>query len=119
MTFDVVTSATATSYRELRERKVELVVGRITEWVGEGDVVAESLFDYAMVVVAASRNPWTRRRRIALAELVNEPWTLPPPDSYIGALAAQAFRARGLKLPRSAVTTAPLTCANGSRPVVF
>ena len=58
-----------------------------------------------MVVVAAPRNPWTRRRRIELAELVNEPWTLPPPDSYIGALAAQAFRAQGLKLPRSAVTT--------------
>src|SRR6266852_671830 len=66
MTFDVVTSPTATSYRELRERRVEL------------------------------------------AELVNEPWTLPPPDSYIGALAAQAFRAQELKLPRSAVTTASL-----------
>jgi DNA-binding transcriptional LysR family regulator len=108
MTFDVVTSSTATSYRELRERKVELAMGRINDLVGEEDVVAESLFDYAMVVFAAPRNPWTRRRRIELAELMNEPWTLSPPDSYIGALAAQAFRAQGLKLPRSAVTTASL-----------
>src|SRR5712671_5247117 len=108
MAFDVVTSPIATTYRELRERKVDLVMGRITDLVGEEDVVAESLFDYATVVVAAPQNPWTRRRRIELAELVNEPWTLPPSDSYIGALAAQAFRAQGLKLPRSAVTTLSL-----------
>jgi len=105
MAFDVVTSPIATTYRELRERKVELVVARITDSAAEEDVVAESLFDYATVVVAAPQNPWTRRRRIELAELVNEPWTLPPSDSYIGALAAQAFRAQGRKLPRSAVTT--------------
>jgi DNA-binding transcriptional LysR family regulator len=100
---NVVTSSTATSYRELRERKVELAMGRINDLVGEENVVAESLFDCAMVVFAARRNPWTRRRRIGRAELMNEPGRC-----RHGALSAQAFRAQGLKLPRSAVTTASL-----------
>ena len=45
-----------------------------------------------LVVAAGLRNPWTRRRRIELAELVSEPWTLSPPDTVPGALAVAAFR---------------------------
>jgi DNA-binding transcriptional LysR family regulator len=68
-------------------------------------MVVESLFDDALVVVAATHNPWARRRRIELAELVNEPWTMPPFDSYAGAFFVDAFRASGLKPPRATVTT--------------
>jgi hypothetical protein len=39
------------------------------------EFVVETLFDDSLVVAAGSENPWTRRRRIDLAELVNEPWT--------------------------------------------
>lgn len=42
---------------------------------------------------------WARRRKVDLAELVNEPWSLPPLDSLIGTLVADAFRARGMKFP--------------------
>jgi DNA-binding transcriptional LysR family regulator len=55
--------------------------------------------------VAGTENPWTRRRHIDLAELVNEPWTLPPRDSGIGTFAIHAFRTRGLKPPRTTVVT--------------
>ena len=56
-------------------------------------------------MVTAAKNRWTRRRRIELAELVDEPWTLPPRDTGLGAFAADAFRARGLSPPQAAVTT--------------
>ena len=46
-----------------------------------------------------------RRRRIELAELVNESWVLPPPESVIGSLAMEAFRASGLDYPRTTVVT--------------
>src|ERR1700722_6182187 len=42
-----------------------------------------------------------------LAELVNEPWVLPPPNSVIGSVAIEAFRANGLDHPRTAVITIP------------
>ena len=47
----------------------------------------------------------TRRRRIELEELVNEPWTLPAPGSSLGIIVEAAFRARGLPPPAATVVT--------------
>jgi DNA-binding transcriptional LysR family regulator len=65
----------------------------------------EHLFDDSYVVVAGSRSPWSRRRKVALADLVSEPWTLPPLDSMVGSYLAEAFRASGLELPRVTLIT--------------
>ena len=105
MVFDVVTGPVLQIYRDLAERRVELVITRIVDVVNRDDLVVESLFDDDIVAVAATQNPWTRRRRIDLAELVNEPWTLPSHDTGIGAFAMNAFRARGLKPPSVTVVT--------------
>src|SRR5262249_55041987 len=112
MAFDVVTGPVLTVCRELTERRVELVITRIVEFAGQDNMVVENLFDDDFVTVAATQNPWSRRRRIELAELANEPWTLPPPDTGIGAFAMDAFRARGLKPPRAAVVTNSLHMRN-------
>jgi len=112
MVFDVVTGSVPTLCRDLAERRVDLVIGRITESVVEEHMVVENLFDDAFVVVAAKQNLWTRRRRIELAELVDERWTLPSPDSVIGAFAMGAFRAQGLKPPRTTVITLSMHMRN-------
>jgi DNA-binding transcriptional LysR family regulator len=103
--FDVVTGSVPVLCRELAERKVELVITRVSEPLIEADMSVEKLFDDEYVVVAAAENPWARRRRIELAELLDEPWTLAPPDSAVGAFAVSAFRACGLKPPRTTVVT--------------
>jgi DNA-binding transcriptional LysR family regulator len=105
MIFDVVTAPVLTLYRDLTERKIELVITRLVEFADRDDMTVEHLFDDDIVTVAAEQNPWTRRRRIELAELVNEPWTLPPRDTGIGAFVVEAFRARGLKPPQATVVT--------------
>jgi DNA-binding transcriptional LysR family regulator len=46
-----------------------------------------------------------RRRKIELAELVDEPWCLPTKDTLAASAIARAFRERGLALPRNFVTT--------------
>src|SRR5689334_16997933 len=56
----------------------------------------EFLFDDAFVVVAGVQHPWARRRKIALADLVNVSWVLPPPESVIGSAAKEALRASRL-----------------------
>ena len=48
-----------------------------------------------------------RRRRIELAELVNEPWVLPPPGSVVTVAAMEAFRACKLDCPRGTVVADP------------
>ncbi len=112
MVFDVVTGSVPALCRDLTERRVELVILRIAESLVEANMVVEKLFDDAFVVVAARHNPWTRRRRIDLAELVDERWTLPPPDSGIGAFAMDAFRAQGLTPPRTTVITLSMHMRN-------
>jgi DNA-binding transcriptional LysR family regulator len=64
---------------------------------------AEVLYAAPRFVIAAKKNPWSRRRRVRLADLMNEPWALPSPESPQGALDAETFRAAGLERPAAAV----------------
>ncbi len=94
-------------YRKLSDRNLDLL---ITWKVGPIDerLEFEFLFDDSPILVAAgARSPWARRRRIQLAELVNESWVLPPPDSLIGPLVMEAFRDSGLPYPRATVFVGP------------
>jgi len=96
----------AEQYDALRERNVDLIFGRIPSVV-ESDIKAEHWFQNRLYVRAGLKNRWanSRRRKINLAELVNEPWALPPRDTLIGSLAAEAFRASGVEFPRRGVAT--------------
>jgi DNA-binding transcriptional LysR family regulator len=103
--FDVVVGPVLTLYHDLTERKIELVITRLVEFADRKNMTVETLFDDDIVAVAAAKNPWARRRRIDLAELVGEPWTLPPSNTGIGAFAESAFRARNLVPPQATVVT--------------
>jgi DNA-binding transcriptional LysR family regulator len=103
LVFYVRTGAISTLYRALAERNVELVITGATGALAEEQTHVGSLFDDNVVVAAGAQSRWTRRRRIKLEELVNEPWTLPPDDSAMGAIVLEAFRARGLAPPAATV----------------
>jgi DNA-binding transcriptional LysR family regulator len=101
----ILTAQPATlEFRELRERKVDLLLGRISMPLMDDDVDVEVLFEDHLFVVAGARNRWTRRQKIELAELMNERWILLPPNNILSSLIAQAFQARGLAAPRENVT---------------
>jgi DNA-binding transcriptional LysR family regulator len=85
-------------HRELRERKVDLIVGRLLQ-SREDDIDTEVLFNERLNVVAGLENPWSRRRKVDLSELANECWAIPPADTPAGALVADLFHARGLQFP--------------------
>ena len=101
LTFDVVQAHTAAQQlRELRERNVDLILGRIVVPMTEEDLAIEVLFEDPFVVVAGRQNQWLRRRNIELADLIDEAWVLPRYQLMIGSLMVEIFRARGLKEPR-------------------
>jgi len=54
-------------------------------------------------VVAGATSPWAKRRKLSLAELVDERWTLPPGDSVAGGLASEAFAAENLPEPAATI----------------
>jgi DNA-binding transcriptional LysR family regulator len=82
----------------LRERKLDLVVGRMATPKVE-DVATETLFEDRMHVVAGLDNPWSRRRSIELAELRGEPWAMPEADSLAWVLMNEGFRSAGVAPP--------------------
>jgi DNA-binding transcriptional LysR family regulator len=104
MTFHVVTTRSERLHRELSERNVDLLVGQRIGPLADEQLGFEKLYDDPFVVVASAQNPWARRRSIKLAELMNELWALPPPESALASVIMEAFRASGLNYPRATVS---------------
>jgi DNA-binding transcriptional LysR family regulator len=92
-------------YGPLRERKVELLIGRLPEPFMEDDLIFEPLIQEPFVAVAGANCQWARRRRIELGDLMEETWVLPPHDSTPGSIISGIFAAIGLKPPRPAIAT--------------
>ena len=105
MAFRLLTGYVATLHRELSERNVDLLIVRRFGPITDDRLNFELLFDDLFVVAAGAQNPYTRRRRLELAELVEESWVLPPPGTVIGSVVMEAFRTSGLDYPRTTVVT--------------
>lgn len=83
----------------LRQRLCELVMLRPWEPVTDPDIHSEPLFHERIAVVAGTHSPWARRRKLRLAELVDEPWILSHVEARTGSPVLQALEADGLPLP--------------------
>ena len=110
--FHVLAGETAMVYRALADRQVDMVIARIFAPIADDNVQAEILYDEPQVVAAGAQNGWTRKRKVELADLMHEPWTLPPPDSLSGSIVKEAFAAFGLPLPRTVVITSAVPVRN-------
>jgi DNA-binding transcriptional LysR family regulator len=105
LTFEVVQADSATlKERELRGRRIELAIMRTATTDRDEDLAETILYSDRLRVVAGIGSPWANRRKIALADLVNERWCLPPPDHPVAALVTDAFRRCGLAPPRTSTT---------------
>jgi len=91
----------------LRERSLDVVVARlVTPAASEhDDLNIEILFNDHSVIAAGTQGRWASQHQIDLAELANEPWVLPPPTSWNSMVVADAFRARGLDMPKACTIT--------------
>ncbi len=92
---------------ELRARNLDLFISRLVRPLAKDvdDLNVETLFDDEMVLAAGAQTRWATRAKIDLAELVNEPWILNPPSSWNYITVAEAFRARGLPMPKICLMT--------------
>jgi DNA-binding transcriptional LysR family regulator len=96
--FHVTESSTPNLCSLLRERKLDLVIGRTSIAFGE-DLTSETLFKDHMLVVCGADSRWSRRRKIELAALVDEPWVMPEPDNLIWPSIEGGFRVSGMQMP--------------------
>ena len=110
--FHVVTGDLSTLLLEVAGRNIEFAISRLNEGVALDGMTIEILFHDPYVVVGGAQNPWTRRRKVELAQLIHEAWVLPPYDTVQGGQNAAAFRASGVEPPRATVTTLSLNLRN-------
>jgi DNA-binding transcriptional LysR family regulator len=93
----------------LRDRNYDLTLARLATPLSHAaigdDLDMEVLFNDSLVVVAGMQTRWASRRKIDLAELIDEPWMLPPPTSMSHSGMVEALRARGLDMPKIAMVT--------------
>lgn len=92
-------------YRDLRERHIDLLIGRIPDPFDESDLESRIAYDDQVVVMAGRQSRWARSRKLELSDLIEERWVLPPDESMPGSLAAELFRAVGVEPPRASITT--------------
>jgi DNA-binding transcriptional LysR family regulator len=89
----------------LRERTIDVVIVPKMSSSENERLDSEFLFDDQLLVVAGLQNRWVRRRRIELAELIDEQWTLPVGDDHVSSLIENGFHSRGLALPKRIVVS--------------
>jgi DNA-binding transcriptional LysR family regulator len=92
-------------FQELRRRSIDLLIGRIPQDLPADDLVLDTLFEEPFVAVAGGSNKLARKRHVMLADLIHEPWIMPPYDSVPGSLFLRIFRAANLKPPQPTITT--------------
>lgn len=95
----------ALELKELHERTVDLLLGRLFKPLTDEAFDVLRLCEDEYSVVAGTQSPWARRRKIELAELIDERWILSPPDNVPAWFYASAFQMAGLSTPRETVTT--------------
>jgi DNA-binding transcriptional LysR family regulator len=107
-------------FGQLRDRRVDFLLGRIAKPFTDDDLEAEVLYQDRLFIVSGRNSRWARRRKFKLAELVDEPWVLTP--SMHSTLLAEAFQASGFghsKGQRESLFHAPEHQLDRHRPLHF
>jgi len=105
MRFELTVGPTDVLLRQLRQRDVEIVISRLASMAGNDDLSVETLFHDELVVICSRQSKWARRRKVSLADLVDEAWVFPPPAGFLTGIMRGEFEAQGLAFPRPTVTT--------------
>jgi DNA-binding transcriptional LysR family regulator len=89
-------------FQLLRYGAVDFLLGGIQKSLIEHDLHAEVLYEDRPFIVAGANHRWASRRRVELAEIVDEPWLLAPESIFRSSIAA-AFESKGLPVPKLGV----------------
>ena len=89
----------------LKERKLDLIIGRSALANLDDDLHSETLFEESFTVVTGEKNPWARRRKVALANLMDEGWLYGEPGNATQARISETILAKTGRLPRVAMYT--------------
>ena len=82
---------------------LDMVLGRLPTEGHSRALVYEEFYAEPICVVVRRGHPLTRKRRLALRDLANEPWLLPLPETALHRQIERAFIDAGTTLPKNVI----------------
>jgi DNA-binding transcriptional LysR family regulator len=101
----VESNTAAMDFFDLRDRRVDVMVGRGSGDDTPDDIQQTRLLEEALLLVAGRHNAWAHAPTLRFADLADKPWVLAPVGSAVYELVAAAHRAEGVSMNVPAVTT--------------
>jgi DNA-binding transcriptional LysR family regulator len=95
----------AHGFDRLRDRGLDLIVAGSTPLPSDDDLNVELLYEETFCIVTAAHSPWARRRKVALADLMNESWIFGESGNTVQRRISDVFRAKVGALPPISVFT--------------
>jgi DNA-binding transcriptional LysR family regulator len=100
LNFSVVEGNTESLFRALRDRDLDIVLGRLPgQGSREDDLEYERLFQEHLLLITCAGHALAQRRRIPLEETLGEPWGLPMRTSMLYRVIEQTFAGLDHPLP--------------------
>ena len=87
----------------LRTGDLDVVLGRLPEYREREGLRQEVLYLDTVAIMVRQGHPLTRRASLALADLVDQPWVMPPPQTSLRRQIDHAFRHEGLEPPHDVI----------------
>lgn len=87
----------------LRVGDLDLVLGRLPEFRQRDGLAQEVLYYEPISFVARADHPLARRASLSLADLLDQDWILPPPQTSLRRQIDDSFQRQGLEPPTRAV----------------
>ena len=91
-------------FQELRERNIDLLIGRVSQELAADDLSSEMLFEEPFLAVAGKNSKLARRRNVTLRSLSPNPGSCRPIAACL-ARSFSIFRANNLQPPQPSITT--------------
>ena len=87
----------------LRTGDIDVVLGRLPEYREREGLRQEVLYLDTVSIMVRADHPLTRRKALILADLVDQAWVMPPPQTSLRRQIDHAFRHEGLEPPRDVI----------------
>jgi DNA-binding transcriptional LysR family regulator len=94
--------------RRLLDREFDIVIARLHHSPGAEELDFETLAEEPHGIAARVDHPLARKRGLALRDLVDQTWVMPPPGNVMRDRLTQLFLQKRLDLPHRVVETAAL-----------
>jgi len=87
----------------LRTGDIDVVLGRLPEYREREGLTQEILYLDTVSIMVRENHPLARKDRLTLADLVDQPWVMPPTQTSLRRQIDHAFRHEGLEPPRDVI----------------